>query len=143
LPRKVEGSSRYAKQIRGIVKMVLWLIVADSFALFLTALLHGSGYARSSRAVEKGGIKSYLTGGFRPLWQMFSIHLLVPSAILIAASQIPKGRRFVPLCTLILSSDTMLLFHLGGVFIGMIALAVATMFFLVGGFMLLRCSAAS
>jgi hypothetical protein len=118
------------------VKIARWLIVAGSLVLFLTALLHGSGYAEISRVVEKSDMKPFLIGGFKALWLMFSIHLLVLSAIFIVMSQTPKGRRLVLLCTLIPAFDTMLLFHFVGVLIGTVALAVATLLFLVGGFLL-------
>jgi hypothetical protein len=118
------------------VKIARWLIVAGSLVLFLTALVHGSGYAEISRVVEKSDMKPFLIGGFKALWLMFSIHLLVLSAIFIVTSQTPKGRRLVLLCTLIPAFDTMLIFHFVGVFIGTVALAVATLLFLVGGFLL-------
>ena len=118
------------------MKIARWLIVAGGLVLFLTALLHGSGYAEISRVVEKSDMKSFLIDVFKALWLMFSIHLLVLSAIFIVASQTPKSRRLVLLCTLIPAFDTMLLFHFVGVFIGTVALAVVTLLFLVGGFLL-------
>ena len=120
----------------GIVKIGRWLIVAGSVVLFLTALLHGSGYLQVSRALETSGMKPFLTGGFKALWLMFSIHVLVLGAVFIVASRIPKGRELVLLCTLIPACDTILLFHFVGVFIGTIALAVATLLFLSGGLLL-------
>jgi len=118
------------------VKIARWLIVAGSVVLFLTALLHGSGYVQVSRVVEKSAMKPFLVGGFKALWLMFSIHLLVLSAVFIVASQTPKGKRLVLLCTLIPAFDTILLFHFVGVFIGTIALAVATLLLLAGWFLL-------
>lgn len=118
------------------MKIGRWLIVAGSVVLFLTALLHGFGYLQVSRVVETSNMKPFLTGGFKALWLMFSIHLLILGAVFIAASRIPKGRGLVLLCTLIPACDTILLFHFVGVFIGTIALAVATLLFLAGGLML-------
>jgi len=118
------------------VKIARWLIVAGSVVMFLTALLHGSGYVQVSRVVEKSAMKPFLVGGFKALWLMFSIHLLVLSAVFIVASQTPKGKRLVLLCTLIPAFDTILLFHFVGVFIGTIALAVATLLLLAGWFLL-------
>ena len=118
------------------MKIARWLIVAGSVVLFLTALLHGFGYLQVSRVVETSNMKPFLTGGFKALWLMFSIHLLVLGAVFIAASRIPKGRGLVLLCTLIPACDTILLFHFVGVFIGTIALAVATLLFLSGGLLL-------
>jgi len=120
----------------GIVKIARWLIVAGSVVLFLTALLHGSGYLQVSRVLKTSDMKPFLTGGFKALWLMFSIHVLVLGAVFIAASRIPKGRELVLLCTLIPACDTILLFHFVGVFIGTIALAVATLLFLSGGLLL-------
>lgn len=118
------------------MKIARWLIVAGSVVLFLTALLHGSGYLQVSRVLETSGMKPFLTGGFKALWLMFSIHALVLGAVFIAASRIPKGRELVLLCTLIPACDTILLFHFVGVFIGTIALAVATLLFFAGGLLL-------
>ena len=118
------------------MKIARWLIVAGSVVLFLTALLHGSGYLQVSHVLETSDMKPFLTGGFKALWLMFSIHVLVLGALFIAASRIPKGRELVLLCTLIPACDTILLFHFVGVFIGTIALALATLLFLAGGLLL-------
>ncbi len=120
----------------GIVKIARWLIVAGSVVLFLTALLHGFGYLQVSRVLETSDMKPFLTGGFKALWLMFSIHVLILGAAFIAASRIPEGRGLVLLCTLIPACDTTLLFHFVGVFIGTIALALATLLFLAGGLLL-------
>ena len=118
------------------MKIARWLIVAGSVVLFLTALLHGSGYVQISSALEKTALKPFLIGGFKGLWLVFSIHLVVLSAVFIVASWTAKGRRLVLLCTLIPALDTVALFHFVGVFIGTIALAVATLLFLAGGLLL-------
>ncbi len=120
----------------GIVRIARWLIVAGSVVLFLTALLHGSGYVQISSALENSAMKPFLIGGFKALWLVFSVHLVVVSAVFIVASLTPKGRRLVLLCTLIPACDTILLFHFVGVFIGTVALAVATLLFLAGGLLL-------
>ena len=124
------------------MKIARWLIAAGSTVLFLTALLHGSAYGQVSRAVEKSGMGPFLTGGFKALWLILSIHLMVLSAVFIVASWTSKGRRLVLLCTLIPALDTVVLFHFVGVFIGPIALAVATLLFLAGGLLLPRGEAA-
>jgi len=102
----------------------------------LPSNVNGSGYEKISREVETSVTHPFLTGGFKALWLMFSIHLLLLSAIFIVASRTPKGRRLVLLCTLIPTFDTILLFHFVGVFIGTIALSVATLLFFIGGFLL-------
>jgi hypothetical protein len=84
----------------------------------------------------KSGMIPFVTGGLTALWLMFSVHLVVLSAVFIAASLAPNGKRLVLLCTLIPACDTILLFHFVGVFIGTAALAVATLLFLAGGFLL-------
>ena len=118
------------------MKIARWLIAAGSTVLFLTALLHGSGYVQISSALEQSALKPFLIGGFKGLWLVFSIHLVVLSAVFIVASWTPKGRRLVLLCTLIPALDTVVLFHFVGVFIGTIALVVATLLFLAGGLLL-------
>ncbi len=120
----------------GIVRIARWLILAGSVVLFLTALLHGSGYVQISRVLEKSSMIPFVTSGFKALWLIFSVHLVVLSAIFIVASLTPNGRRLVLLCTLIPACDTVLLFHFVGVFIGTVALAVATLLFLAGGLLL-------
>jgi hypothetical protein len=118
------------------VKIARWLIVAGSVVLFLTALLHGSGYVQISPVLEKSAMIPFVTSGLKALWLIFSVHLAVLSAAFIAASLTPHGRRLVLLCTLIPACDTILLFHFVGVFIGTVALAVATLLFLAGGLLL-------
>ncbi len=116
--------------------MARWLIVAGSVVLFLTALLHGSGYVQISSALENSAMKPFLIGGLKALWLVFSVHLVVLGAVFIVASQAPKGRGLVLLCTLIPACDTILLFHFVGVLIGTIALTVATLLFFAGGILL-------
>ena len=118
------------------MKIARGLIAAGSVVLFLTALLHGSAYGQVSRVLEKSGMGPFLTGGFKALWLILSIHLVLLSAVFMVASWTPKGRRLVLLCTLIPALDTVVLYHFVGVFIGAIALAVATLLFLVGGLLL-------
>jgi hypothetical protein len=118
------------------VKVGRWLIVAGSVVLLLSALFHGSGYAKVTGAVAKSDAAPQLVAAFKALWLMFSFHLVVLSAVFVVASRTAKAKRLVLLCTLIPASDTILLFHFAGVFIGTIALAVATLLFLAGGFLL-------
>jgi len=118
------------------MKIGRWLVFAGSVILFLTALLHGSGYPSVSGAIEQSGAKPLVVSAFKALWVMLSFHLIVLSAVFTAASRSPHGRNLVLLCSLIPLSDTALLFHFLGVFIGTISLALATVFFLVGGYLL-------
>lgn len=118
------------------MRIARWLVLAGSVVLFLTALVHGSGYASLSGAIEQSGAKPLVVSAFKALWLMFSFHLIVLSAVFIAASRSPRGRRLVLLCSLIPLSDTALLFHFLGVFIGTLAVALATVLFLIGGYLL-------
>jgi hypothetical protein len=124
------------------VKIARGLIVAGSVVLFLTALVHGSGYPKVSLMLEMSAIKPFLIGGFKALWIMVSTHMIILGTVFIAVSRIPNGRRIVLLCALFPALDTILLFHFIGLFIGTIFVAVATVLFLTGGFLLPKDKAA-
>lgn len=123
------------------MKIARWLIIAGSAVLFLSALFHGSGYFKLGAAIEKSGAELMLVHAFKAFWLMFSFHLIVLSAIFIAVSRTSQAKPLVLLCTLIPASDTVLLYHFLGVFIGTIALAIATLLFLAGGLLLPRAGA--
>lgn len=118
------------------MKIARSLIVAGAVVLFLTALLHGSGYFKVAAVIESSGMLPLVVHGFKALWFMWSFHLILLSAIFIAVSRTSKAKPLVLLCTLIPAGDTLLMFHFVGMFIGTISVAIATLLFLAGGLLL-------
>ena len=118
------------------MRVARWLVVMGSVILFCTAFVHLSGYSSVTHALQNTGARSFILNGFKALWLMFSIHLVLLSAVLVVASRTPRGKTLVLLCLLIPASDTVLLFHFIGLFIGTILLASATVFLIAGGLLL-------
>ena len=113
-----------------------WLVVLGSLTLFCAALLHGSGYASVTHALEKSSASPLFVSSFKALWLMVSFHFVILSLAFVVGSRMARGRQLVLLCALIPAADTLLLFRFIGVFVGTILLAIATLLFLGGGFLL-------
>jgi hypothetical protein len=119
------------------VKTARGLIIAGSVILFVTALLHGSGYPKLGAEMASSNARPLLVSAFKALWLVFSAHLIVLSLIFVTASRIPGGKRIVLIGLLIPAFDVVLLFHfLGLLFIGTISVALAGVLLLAGGLML-------
>lgn len=119
------------------MKTARGLIVAGSAILFLTALLHGSGYTKLSAEIAQSNASPLVVSAFKALWLVFSAHLIVLSLIFVAASRIPGGKTIVLIGLLIPAFDVVLLSHFMGLaFIGTIAVALAGVLILAGGLML-------
>jgi hypothetical protein len=118
------------------MKIGRWLIVAGSVVLVLSALLHGSGYLKVTGGLAKSDAALNLVAAFRALWMMYSFHLALLGAVFYEASRTARARLLVLLGALIPASDAVLMFHFLGVFMGTVALAVATLLLLAGGFLL-------
>jgi hypothetical protein len=119
------------------VKAARGLIIAASVILFVTALLHGSGYPKLSAEMAGSNARPVVASAFKALWLVFSAHLIVLSLVFMAASRIPGGKRIVLIGVLIPALDVVLLSHfLGLLFIGTIAVALAGVLLLAGGLML-------
>ncbi len=110
-----------------------WLIVMGSIVLLATAVLHSTGYREVTEAIQATGAKPLLVSSVKALWLMFSIHLFVLSAVFVSAISVAGARRVILVAAAIPLADTVLLFHFVGIFIGTIALATATVLFLLGG----------
>jgi hypothetical protein len=112
------------------------LVLAGSAVLVLSALLHGSGYVKVTRAMAKSDAAENLVAAFKALWLMYSFHLALLGIVFYEASRAGRARRLVLLGALITASDAVIMFHFIGVFIGTIALTAATLLLLAGGFLL-------
>lgn len=119
------------------MKAARGLIVAGSVILFLTALLHGSGYKQLSAMIAGSNAAPLVVSAFKALWLSFSAHFIVLGLLFVAASRIPGGKRIVLIGVLIPAFDVVLFWHfMGLVFIGTIAVALAGVLLLAGGLML-------
>ena len=104
--------------------------------LFATALLHGSGFTSVSSEIATSNAPRVLVAAFRALWLSFSAHLIVLSAIVVVASRMPNGKIVILQVMVISVIDTGILLHFVGPFIGVYALASATVCLLAGGLLL-------
>ncbi len=119
------------------MKTARGLIVAGSAILFVTALLHGSGYWQLSDEIVRSNAIPLVISAFKALWLVFSAHLIVLSLVFVAASRIPGGKRIILIGVLIPAFDIVLLAHFMGLFFfGTIAVALAGVLLLAGGTML-------
>jgi hypothetical protein len=113
-----------------------WLIVAGSAVLLAGAVTHGLNYSRFVATMGIGGLGPSGLASFGQLWFSFTMHLVILSAVFVIASRIPGGKRILLACALIPAIDTLLLFHYAGWFTGTFVSATATVFLVVGGFLL-------
>lgn len=119
------------------MKTARGLIVAGSVILFLTALLHGSGYWKLSAMIAGSTAAPLVVSAFRVVWLSFSAHFIVLGLVFVAASRIPGGKRIILIGVLIPAFDVVLLAHFMGLFfVGAIAVALAGVLLLAGGLML-------
>jgi len=107
--------------------------ITAGVVLFATAAFHATGYASVSSAVLASGVKPALAAAMRALWLMFSAHLVVLGIMVILASGVPGARRLVLAGALIPAVDTALLLRFAGLFVGTVALALATVLLVLGG----------
>lgn len=109
------------------------LVALGAIVLLATAIIHATGYRELAKAIQASGVAPVLVSALKGLWLMLSIHLVVLGALLIVATTVAGGRRIIFMAGLIPLADTVLLFHFAGIFVGTIALGLATIFIFSGG----------
>jgi hypothetical protein len=117
---------------RDAMKLARTLVLVASVILFVTALFHGSGYTMIARAMETSGTKPFIVAGVKGLWLAFSFHLIVLAVVVLVVSRDSGAKQVIFLCALIPATDTVLLFHFVGVFVGTVSLAITTILLIAG-----------
>jgi hypothetical protein len=100
-----------------------------------TALFHTSGYPEVTRAIDRAELPQFLASGFKGLWLMFSVNLLLLAgfALFQAIRLTPASRLVLLLCGTVLMANTFLLFVYAGAFVGAFMLAAGSGAVLLGG----------
>jgi hypothetical protein len=114
-----------------IAKILLTLAV---ITLVATSALHGSGYASITKLLGESNLPGSLAVGMRGLWVDFSVQLIILAALLgvTVARPMPGARVVVLVCGLGLAVDTVVLGAIVGLFVGTVALALASVLTLAG-----------
>jgi hypothetical protein len=118
------------------LKHARWLVLIGALLLLLGALLHSYGYKFVAPAMAATNSPPALLAAFKTLWLAFSIQAALLCAVIIWASRLPQGRALVLLCSAIPAAISILMFWFLGAFIGSIMMGLATVFLVVGGFLL-------
>lgn len=118
------------------MKIARLLVMIGSLLLLFGSILHLYGYTFVMPRVAATNAGPEILNVFKALWWSLSVPGIVLCPVIIWASRLPGGRGIVLLCTAIPAAIGILMFCFLGVFIGSIIFCVATLFLLVGGFML-------
>jgi hypothetical protein len=99
-----------------------WLISAGCVILFSTTTHHEMGYLAMTRAIGASDAKPALIAEMKALWLMFSLQLIILSALAFSASRCASARQLILLCSLMPLLDTVLCLKFLGMFPGTILL---------------------
>jgi len=110
------------------------LLTLAALTLVATSALHGSGYASISRMLGESNLPAALGVGLRGLWMSFSVQLIILAALLgVAVARPTPGARIVVLvCGLGLAVDALVVGAIVGLFVGTVALTLASLLTLAG-----------
>ncbi len=120
------------------MKLGRWLVLAGSVILAATAVFHATGYATVASGIDASGARPLIVSAVKALWIMFTIHLIFISVLLFLASRTPAAGHLVLVAACVPACDTLVLLRFVGVFIGTLALALATILIAAGGFLVVR-----
>jgi len=118
------------------MKLARTLVIIGALLLLLSALLHCYGYFFIIPQLAATNISSDLLSAFKALWWMFSAVGILLCPIFIGLTRLPNSRGLVLLGAAIPIVTTILLLYFVGVFIGSIGMALASVFLVIGGFLL-------
>lgn len=118
------------------MKSARWLVNIGSSLLLLTGLLHAYNYRFAVPKIASSNIGGDMLGVFKVLWLAMSVECVLVALVIFAASRLANGRTVVLLGTTIPAVTAGLMFHFIGAFVGSTLLSIATLFLLIGGWML-------
>jgi hypothetical protein len=106
-----------------------WLLGLAAALLLATAAFHATGLSVVAGMLDQTNMAPAWTGGLKGLWLIFSVHLTLVAIILTAGAVRPAAmsRGVMVLLGLIPAIDAVALFRLVGIFVGDVALALATL----------------
>lgn len=116
-----------------ISKMAKVFCLIGSILLLVMGIFHGSGFFYIQEAIEKSNAESFLKEIVPVLFAHPSIHLISLSALGILAIFLKQDlRKLTWLLAVLILSDAILGFYLGGVIPGFLLLAAAICFVIAG-----------
>ncbi len=114
-----------------------WMLGAAGVVLLGTSAMHTLGYSPLSAQFADSGIQPLWLAAVKGLWLVFSLHLVILGALLLAVAVKPEqaGRGILALAGLFPAGDTVMLLLFVGIFPGSIALGLAALLVYAGVFL--------
>ena len=110
-----------------------WCTGIGSLILGVFGIGHGTRLVQVEEMMAASGVKAPLDGLVKASWLIFSVEMIVVAIIAVVASRWPQGRAIVLLCAVMNAANGLLVWHFFGLFIGVYAVAVVAVLYLVGG----------
>ena len=112
----------------GSGKTSQWALGGAGVVMIITAGVHALGYRTVTAQLATSNIAAPWQAGIKGLWLVFSLHLMIVGSLFLLGGIRPScvGKTVLLIAGLVPAVDTVVLFSCVGVFIGTVALAVAT-----------------
>lgn len=118
------------------MKLGRGLVVLGSAILLLLAALHALSYGTVGGEIAKSNLPSFLAGGFRGLYLVFSAQLVILSILFVLLAWKPGGKTLLLLASMIPLAEFLVIAPFMGWFFGTELLAAGTACLLVGALLL-------
>jgi len=103
--------------------------------LFGSALLHASGYMRIVHRIQSAAIPSPLDAILKASWLTMSVQFIALAVIAFLSGDAVRGGRIVLLCAAFLALNVLVFLYFLGPFVGVYLISIATVLFLMGGWL--------
>lgn len=110
-----------------------WCTGIGSLILAVFGVGHGTRLGKVEQMMAVSGVKEPLGGLMKSSWLIFSVEMVMVAVIAFVASRIERGGVIVLLCAAINAANGALVFHFFGVFIGVYAVSLVAILYLIGG----------
>jgi len=110
-----------------------WCTGIGSLILGVFGILHGTRLGKVEEMMTAGGVKAPLDGLVKASWLIFSVEMVLVAVIALVASRMQQGKAIVLLCAAMNAANGLLVWHFFGLFIGVYAVIVVAILYLVGG----------
>jgi hypothetical protein len=110
-----------------------WCTGIGSVILGVFGIGHGTRLVQVEEMMAAGGVKAPLDGLVKASWLIFSVEMIVVAVIAFVASRVERGGAIVLLCAAMNAANALLVWHFFGLFIGVYAVSIVAMLYLVGG----------
>jgi hypothetical protein len=110
-----------------------WCTGIGSLILGVFGVGHGTRLVQVEEMMAAGGVKAPLDGLVKSSGLIFSVEMILVAVIAFVASRIERGGVIVLLCAAINAANGALVFRFFGIFIGVYAVSLVAILYLVGG----------